>query len=55
MTRRLPAVIVVVAVGLAALLLFARGRGTVAAPGGPGSHRVDLVAVVESVSVDTGW
>ena len=55
MTRRLPAVIVVVAVGLAALLLFARGRGTVAAPGGPEAHRVDLVAVVESVSVDTGW
>ena len=55
MTRRLTAVIVAVAVGLAALLLFARGRGTVAAPGGPGSHRVDLVAVVESVSVDTGW
>lgn len=55
MTRRLPAVIVAVAVGLAALLLFARGRGTVAAPGGPESHRVDLVAVVESVSVDTGW
>ena len=55
MTRRLPAVIVVVAVGLAALLLFARGRGTVAAPGGPESHRVDLVAVVESVSADTGW
>jgi len=54
-TRRLPAVIVAVAVGLAALLLFARGRGTVAAPGGPESHRVDLVAVVESVSVDTGW
>lgn len=55
MTRRLPAVIVAVAVGLAALLLFARGRGTVAAPGGPESHRVDLVAVVESVSADTGW
>lgn len=55
MTRRLPAVIVAVAVGLAALLLFARGRGTVAAPGGPEAHRVDLVAVVESVSVDTGW
>lgn len=55
MTRRLPAVIVAVAVGLAALLLFARGRGTVAAPGGPESHRVDLVAVVESVSVDAGW
>lgn len=55
MTRRLPAVIVVVAVGLAALLLFARGRGTVAAPGGPEAHRVDLVAVVESVSADTGW
>ena len=54
MTRRLPAVIVAVAVGLAALLLFARGRGTVAAPGGPESHRVDLAAVVESVSVDTG-
>lgn len=55
MTRRLPAVIVVAAVGLAALLLFTRGRGTVAAPGGPESHRVDLVAVVESVTTDIGW
>lgn len=55
MTRRLAAVIVVAAVGLAALILFARGRGTVAAPGGPESHRVDLVAVVESVTTDIGW
>lgn len=55
MTRRIPVVIIVVAVGLGAMLLFLRGRGTVAAPGGPESHRVDLVAVVESVTTDIGW
>lgn len=55
MTRRIPVVLMVVAAALAALLLFSRDRGTVVAPGGPESHRIDLVAVVESITTDIGW
>jgi len=54
-TRRLAVVLAVLAAAVIAVVPFVRGSDGAATGGGPAQHRIDLTAVVESVTTDIGW
>lgn len=55
MNRRLPAIIVILAVALAGALGLASFGGRTGTGSAPVLHSIDLVANVNAVSVDEGW
>ena len=55
MNRRLPAIIAILALGLAGVLALSSLGGSKTVGSGPALHRIDLVANVSAISVDEGW
>lgn len=55
MNRRLPAIIAILALGLAGVLALSSLGGSTTVGSGPALHRIDLVANVSAISVDQGW